>query len=48
MAEELSRKKQIRAGHKASATRILSQVDDLLAGADPTSTVDTVKLKLSL
>ena len=51
MAKGLSRKKWIRAGHKASVTRILSQVNNLLAAANPTSTVDTAKLtqlKLSL
>jgi hypothetical protein len=51
MAEGLSRKKRIRAGHKASATRILSQLDDVLGAVDPASAVDTAKLtqlKLSL
>ena len=49
--EGLARKKRIRAGHKASATRILSQVDEILAASDPGSAVDMSKLtqlKLSL
>ena len=51
MAEGLVKKKRIRAGHKALAMRILSQVDELLAAADPASPTDLVRLtqlKLSL
>ena len=44
--EELTRKK-IRAGHRASATRLLIQVDDALA-ASPTDSDKLAQLKLSL
>ena len=50
MAEELSRKKRVRAGNKASATRMLTRVADLLESTDPGG-VDAAKLsqlKLSL
>ena len=30
MAEELSRKKKVRGGHKASASRMMSKVDELM------------------
>ena len=43
MEEGLARKKRIHTGHKASATRILTQVDKLLSAADPASTADIVK-----
>ena len=35
MAEDLARKKRIRAGHKASATRMLNQIDGILADSTP-------------
>ena len=52
MAEGLARKKRIRAGHKASATRTLTKVEEaLVAAAERTEEFDTSKLsqlKLSL
>ena len=51
MAEGLARKKRIRAGHKASATKILQSVDALFAEPDSVDRIDTLKLsqlKLSL
>ena len=41
MSEGLVRKKRIRAGHKASATRMLTNVNELLSTLEP-------QLKLSL
>lgn len=45
--EALPRKKKIRAGHRASATRLLNQVDGALA-ATPTDNDKLAQLKLSL
>ena len=45
--EALPRKKKIRAGHQASATRLLNQVDGALA-ATPTDNDKLAQLKLSL
>lgn len=47
MAEGLPRKKRIRAGHRASATRILNQIDGALAAATPDN-AKLSQLKLSL
>ena len=47
MSENLAKKKRIRAGHRASATRMLRQSDELLAVAPP-DTVKLSQLKLSL
>ena len=47
MAEGLARKKRIRAGHKASATRMLNQIDGLLAEEAP-DVSKLSQLKLSL
>ena len=47
MAEGLPRKKQIWAGHRASATRILNQIDGTLAAATPDN-AKLSQLKLSL
>ena len=33
MADALAKKKRIRAGHKASATRTMSKIDDALSAA---------------
>lgn len=44
MAEGLTRKRRIRAGHRGSATKILQKVDGLMAGAGPGDTIDTLKL----
>ena len=51
MTEGLTRKKRIRAGHKASVTRMLTTVNGLLTTLEPGPTTDTSKLtqlKLSL
>ena len=34
MAQELAKKKRIRGGHKASATRIMEQIKDIVADRD--------------
>ena len=47
MAEGLARKKRIRAGHKTSATRMLNQIDGLLAEEAP-DVSKLSQLKLSL
>ena len=47
MSEDLAKKKRIRAGHRASATRMLRQIDELLA-VTPPDTVRLSQLKLSL
>lgn len=48
MAESLAKKKRIRAGHRASATRILNQIEGLLADtALDTSRLLPLKLSLS-
>ena len=51
MAEGLVRKKRIHAGHKATATRMLTKVNELLSTLEPGPTTKTLKLtqlKLSL
>ena len=51
MSEGLTRKKRIRAGHKASATRMLTNINGLLSTLEPGPTTDTsrlTQLKLSL
>ena len=47
MAEGLSRKKRIRAGHRASATRTMKQIDALLAApsAEASAEVCTAKVE---
>ena len=45
--EGLNRKKRVRAGHKASTSRLVKKVDELLAGDSP-STSKLVQVKLSL
>ena len=48
MSEELPRKKKVRGGHKASATRMMSRVDDLMA-ADRDPDISTLnQLGMSL
>ena len=42
MAEELAKKKRIRAGHKASATKTIRQIEDILAN----ETIDQERLSL--
>ena len=41
-AESLTKKKKTRAGHKASATRTVRQIDEIVAAEEPdtTATVD--------
>ena len=46
-SEGVARKKRIRAGHKSSATRMLSQIDELLAQENPDLS-KLSQLKLSL
>ena len=46
-SEGVTRKKRIRAGHKASATRILTQIDTLLIEESPNLS-KLSQLKLSL
>ena len=51
MVEGLARKKRIRTGHKASATKTIAKVDEILAAVDTDAAVDKSKfsqLKLSL
>ena len=47
MAEGLARKKRIRAGHKASATRMLNRIDELLK-AEEVDKAQLAQLKMSL
>ena len=47
MADGLARKKRIRAGHRGSATRILNQLDTLVA-AEETDLARLAQLRLSL
>ena len=44
MAEELTKKKRVRGGHRASATRTIGRVDEYLAAAGPDRPVETSKL----
>ncbi len=44
MAEELTRKKCVRAGHRASATRIITRVDELIAADGRGEAVDLSRL----
>lgn len=51
MAEGLTKKRQIRAGHRRSVTKMLRQVDDLTASIAPDTRADMARLsqlKLSL
>ena len=53
MAEALAKKKKIRSGHRASATRMVNRVGETIAAfeADPTTELDVnglLQLKLSL
>ncbi len=48
MAEGLGRKRKIRAGHKASATRILRHIDEMLAPEVEVDFSKLMRLKLSL
>ena len=48
MAEGLPKRRQIRAGHRASATRMMRQVEDLTAVEDGVNTMKLSWLKLSL
>ena len=44
MLEGLARKKRIHAGHKASAKRMLTNINELLSMLEPGPTTDTSKL----
>ena len=47
MEEALVKKKRIREGHKASATKVMDKIDDILgAGSPDTSTLSLMKLTL--
>lgn len=48
MAEALAKKKRVRAGHKASATRLLGQVDDAIANTEALDVSKLTLLKMSL
>ena len=48
MAEGLARKKRIRAGHKASTTKLLTKLNELRTAPDPVDTSKLLRLKLSL
>ena len=48
MAEGLARKKRIRAGHKASATKTIGKVEELLSSGDAVDNSKFSQLKLSL
>ena len=48
MAEGLARKKRIRAGHKASTTKLLRKLDELRTTSGPVDTSKLLRLKLSL
>ena len=48
MTEGLARKKCIRAGHKASTTKLLSKLDELRVDSDSVDTSKLLRLKLSL
>ena len=48
MGEELARKKKVRAGHKSSATRMVSKVEDILSSAGTTDTSKLSQLNMSL
>jgi len=45
--EQLSRKKRVRAGHRASATKIIGKIEDVLA-VDPPNVERLSQLKLTL
>ena len=46
MAEALAKKKRLRAGHKASATKTMSKIDDIRGTDAPdTSTLSLLKLR---
>ncbi len=47
MSEGLTKKRKVRAGHRASATRMLTRVDGVLATL-PLDTAQLSQLKLSL
>ena len=48
MGEELSRKKRVRAGHKGSTTKMIAQVEELLAGTDAPDPLALKQLGMSL
>ena len=48
MTEELARKKKVRGGHKASATRMMSRVDELMAADEDPDISKLNQLGMSL
>ncbi len=48
MGEELARKKRVRGGHKSSAKKMMSTVEELLAGDDPPDPSRLTQLGMSL
>ena len=48
MAEDLARKKRVRAGHKASASRMVTKVESLLAKEEPPEHLALSQLGMSL
>ena len=48
MAEQLNRKRRVRAGHRASATRMKNRIDELLGGTEPPNTAAVAQLGMSL
>ena len=48
MSEELTRRKRVRAGHKASATRMINRVEEMLSAEDRTDPSKLNQLGMSL
>ena len=46
--EQLNRNKRLRAGHRASATRMKNKLTELLEGAEPPDTAKLAQLRMSL
>lgn len=48
MGEELTRKKRVRGGHKASATRLLTKVEEMVGAAEPADPFKLSQLGMSI
>lgn len=48
MTEDLTRKKRVRAGHKASITKMITRVEEMLASGDPLDPLKLNQLRMSL
>lgn len=48
MAEQIARKKRLRASHKASATKMISRVEESLATEEPSDPVRLSQVGMSL